>query len=477
MLSRTQTEELLRGIYETIDMVDPVRWKTIVTNAIHSQNDPWRTGNVPKESFDATRQERFWLQYLTWKRFVSKCALKSGHAFKRSFWRDLLDPVNRQAVALADPIALLGEDLLVNISLALATDEPFSNSCATTLMHETVQEALTVPTTKAEDLNDAGFGQQHPGGYADAVSLHEQAIACSPQFSLARINKGIGLKNLGRFDEAIACYDHVIQNIDTDYKKAWHNKGVALMHLGRDRDALLCFDRALQIDPHYAVAARVREQFAMRVSPATDAAAANKSVVGYAEQLVQHPQASQLWKMAQSLQQRGNLDAAERLANQALTLLPDHPLLMSWRADFLFHLGRIDEAERILELAIKVAPTIGQFWTDVCRCRLERKNFQGALQAAEEAVRLAPEDSMGWANRAASLSGLNQLKEGRDSARHATELDPRNEWAWLHLGQTNWRLGRRDEAELAFKQLLSVCPNFREGDRVRKMIQMVRNGD
>lgn len=474
MLSRGQTQELLRSVDSAFDHSDPNRWKSVVSKVIQSDKDPWTS--IPQGSREPGRHDRFLTQYLTWKRFLSKCALQNGQAFGRVFWQDLLHPLKRQVLAASDPRALLGEELLFEITLALANDEPFSNSCATTLMSEMVQEWMATPFTRAEEVNDAGFGQHHPGGYANAQVLHEQAIGLSPQFSLAWINKGIALKNLDRLEEAIECYDHVINYIDADYKKAWHNKGVALMHLGRHEDALLSFDRALAIDSQYESAKRAREHCARLVNQVAPPTGPDELINRYARQLAEHPHAAQLWQMAQALRENGNVEAAERLLQQALALLPDNPLMLSWRADSLFHLQQYDEAEKQLLQAIEIAPTIAPFWTDLCRCRLERRDFSAALEAADEAVRLAPMESMGWANRAAALTGLGRYTDGNNSARQGTELDPRNAWAWLHLGQTAWLLDLRPEAARAFEHLLIVCPDFPQRDRVDRMLQIVREG-
>ncbi len=40
-------------------------------------------------------------------------------------------------------------------------------------------------------------------------------------------NKGIALKDLGKYEEAIQAYDKAIE-IKPDYHLAWNNKGIAL---------------------------------------------------------------------------------------------------------------------------------------------------------------------------------------------------------------------------------------------------------
>ena len=52
-------------------------------------------------------------------------------------------------------------------------------------------------------------------------------INIDPKYTDACCKKGIALKELERYDEAIQCYDQAI-NIDPKYTLAYHNKGSAL---------------------------------------------------------------------------------------------------------------------------------------------------------------------------------------------------------------------------------------------------------
>jgi tetratricopeptide (TPR) repeat protein len=67
------------------------------------------------------------------------------------------------------------------------------------------------------------------------------------------MNKGASLSNLGRSEEALACYDRALA-INPQDAEAWSNKGNALGALGRSEEALACYDRALAINPQLAQA-------------------------------------------------------------------------------------------------------------------------------------------------------------------------------------------------------------------------------
>ncbi len=65
--------------------------------------------------------------------------------------------------------------------------------------------------------------------------------------------KGRTLYNLGRYDDAIMCYDKAI-GIDPDNADSWNNKGRAMYFLGRYYEAITSLNKAIEIDPDNAVA-------------------------------------------------------------------------------------------------------------------------------------------------------------------------------------------------------------------------------
>jgi tetratricopeptide (TPR) repeat protein len=57
--------------------------------------------------------------------------------------------------------------------------------------------------------------------------LNDQVIKIDPNNCYTFNNKGNSLKNLGKFNEAIECYDQAIK-IYPNYCNAFYNKGISL---------------------------------------------------------------------------------------------------------------------------------------------------------------------------------------------------------------------------------------------------------
>lgn len=65
------------------------------------------------------------------------------------------------------------------------------------------------------------------------------------------LNKGIELGEIGRYEEAISCFDAAIK-IDEKYADAWYNKGEALFYVNQYEDALHSLDKYFQLSPSIA---------------------------------------------------------------------------------------------------------------------------------------------------------------------------------------------------------------------------------
>jgi len=64
-------------------------------------------------------------------------------------------------------------------------------------------------------------------------------------------NKGLALYFLGKYEEAIKCYDKAIE-IDPNDADVWNNKGDSMDSLGKYEEAITSYDKAIEIDPNDA---------------------------------------------------------------------------------------------------------------------------------------------------------------------------------------------------------------------------------
>jgi serine/threonine protein kinase len=106
-------------------------------------------------------------------------------------------------------------------------------------------------TEKVLDLAYRGLSLNKIGRYQEALACYERAIASVPDDSFLWRGKGAALEHLGRNTEALACFEQAIKVDPTD-AVAWNCKGAVLGRIGRFEEALACLDRALDITPNDA---------------------------------------------------------------------------------------------------------------------------------------------------------------------------------------------------------------------------------
>ncbi|HYA33723.1 MAG TPA: tetratricopeptide repeat protein, partial [Candidatus Bathyarchaeia archaeon] len=95
----------------------------------------------------------------------------------------------------------------------------------------------------ARECANKGVTLSRLGRYDEAIACYDKALELDPRLVSAWTGKGVSLYHLGHYEEAIACYDKALE-LDPRYTKAWGNKGVSLRHLGRSVEALQCYDTA-----------------------------------------------------------------------------------------------------------------------------------------------------------------------------------------------------------------------------------------
>ena len=72
----------------------------------------------------------------------------------------------------------------------------------------------------------------------------DKSINLDPNNSTTFVNKGISLKNLNWFDNAIECFEKALQ-INPLNSESLFNKGLCLSRLNRNEKAIEYYDRAI----------------------------------------------------------------------------------------------------------------------------------------------------------------------------------------------------------------------------------------
>jgi tetratricopeptide (TPR) repeat protein len=164
-----------------------------------------------------------------------------------------------------------------------------------------------------------------------------------------------------------------------------------------------------------------------------------------------------------ALAQNRDIPRAAAIAEQALAEGFEHPLLLNVVAARLEAEGRLEEAVRLLERAVALAPedVPARNALALCLQRLDRP--AEALRHLDELLGKHPGLGFAHASKGNALIALGALGLARDSHLRALELDPGNLAAIGSLASIATHRGEHAEARRWAQQLLVRMPGFPDG--------------
>jgi Flp pilus assembly protein TadD len=135
----------------------------------------------------------------------------------------------------------------------------------------------------------------------------------------------------------------------------------------------------------------------------------------------------------------------------------------------LSDMGELEEAIACLEAATRIPPGQSRVYTALGVAYARHKKPTEARRALEEAVRLDPEDSYALRNLGSVLLGLRgDEARARSLLKKATELAPKDQQAWLGLGNAEEALGHTADADEAYLKALEINPHGPVAEKVQE---------
>lgn len=267
-----------------------------------------------------------------------------------------------------------------------------------------------------------GIAQRAKGRLAEAVDSYRRAIEIAPGAMAAWLNLGNVQLDLRRFDEAERAYREAAAAAP-DNLLASLRHGIALRYVRDLETASRRFDSILLAVPDHPDALIQKGLVLEDQGQEVAAMDCYERVLGR-----DASNAGALYRKANLLRLRGDLDAADAVLGSAMRCLPADP-------DAAFELGT--------QLLIQ-----DRFW-EAAAC------FQRVLE-------LAPLDALAWSNLGQSQRHSGLLDAAERSFRRAIEIQPDFAMPWQGLGAVEVRFGRLDAALYAFRRAYALDPEFVE---------------
>jgi tetratricopeptide (TPR) repeat protein len=224
--------------------------------------------------------------------------------------------------------------------------------------------------------NSRGIKSFHSAQYQEAIEYFDKAIEFGPEnlddslysdFKAFNIEldgkytpyyyKGFALSGLGKHEDAIKCYERVIE-LAPNSEHAYYCKGSALLALGQYETAIVFHDKALELNPK-SVAAQVGK------SEALTSLGKNQDVVNHAQKAIELgiESAKVYLEQGMAFLNLGKDKEALNCFEKSIGLNPSDYVAHTNKGLALGNLGDHQSAEKAIKEAIKLNPECEELYT------------------------------------------------------------------------------------------------------------------
>lgn len=170
-------------------------------------------------------------------------------------------------------------------------------------------------------------------------------------------------------------------------------------------------------------------------------------------------QAAALRNLSKVLSWAGKRDEADRLALQAVALIPDDVEARHQAGNACLRQGRFQQAAEHYQAALKLDPSYAPAAYGLGLVYLEQNKLKEAVRWFTKAVELDPKFADAEYNLAKAYDGLGQLDEAERHYRRAYELSPQAADVLNDLGVLAAKRGNTAQAADYFRKALQLDPN------------------
>lgn len=180
-----------------------------------------------------------------------------------------------------------------------------------------------------------------------------------------------------------------------------------------------------------------------------------------AQHLSQHPNDPEAHSLrGYCLAELEKYDEAIVAARTAIEMAPDSPhpyyvysLVLAGRNNFA-------EADKAITNAIAIDPYDVDYFAQLATIKFHQRRWEGALTAAEEGLKLDPEDEPCTNLRAMALVKLNRKAEAGAALQSSLERAPENAASHANMGWSKLEVGEPKEAMTHFREALRLQPDM-----------------
>jgi superkiller protein 3 len=373
---------------------------------------------------------------------------------------------------------------------------------------ESLTKALTINPNFSEALGTLGNVYEKIGDYRNALGSYEKSIMIDPENAISWVYKGNILYTLGKIQEAVECFDTALKfnpNLKLalekkekvsrylDKKKeASENivkqmeKALSLKNEGKLEEALNCYEQTLPFlldDNTIKYCNEQIRELKEKISIKNIELVAKNKILKEVDEIYKKakeqislnsyryaitlldkglkldPNIKELWSLKGiAFEKLHNYRIALENHNEALKLDPEDNTLLVHHGRVLMYLGRWDE---VLDVADKIL-TINPNYQPAKNLRKNAIEQRSTYKEFEQKLVDSPDKGENWLRKGLFFKSLGFLEVALEFFEKSLEFNPNNEETLYAKGRLLLRRGETVESINLFEEVLKINPNFTE---------------
>jgi tetratricopeptide (TPR) repeat protein len=290
------------------------------------------------------------------------------------------------------------------------------------------------------------------GRHSEALAAAEVLAAAAPHNRDILYLIAANQRCLNQIEEALATSQRLEQQ-HPRFSLLYQERGYCYMTLRDVPRAMDAFLRGVDINPALAASWNSLERLYCLIGDERNAAAA-------AERVSALKRLSPEVVKAGSLFSDGDLSAAENILRPYLLKSGDDVEALRLLARIEHQWEVLDDAESLLEAALKLAPNYLAARLDYVRVLLDRQKYLRAREELDTLLKLEPGNSHYLSLRAAACVGLGEHEQAIALYRQLLAASPSSADLQVSLGHALKAVGRRKEATESYQMAAAARPSF-----------------
>lgn len=308
--------------------------------------------------------------------------------------------------------------LWCNMSSVYTNLEQFDEALAALL------KAVETDPLDTDSLAMLGQLQSSLGEFPDAAETLRKATEIDPQSIELRLSFSRSLFQAGHDDEGEKVAEEAL-SMAPDNPDLLFLLGGQYLENKRFDEAAELLQRAYSILPHPMIANNLSEAF-------TELESREEAINLLEEAVINWPEEMKLWNQLGAIKlDEGLWMEAKSAFLRALEIEPDAILVKQNLARCLLTIGSAREATAMLEELLPIHPDRHKLFSDLALAAATTGDWIGMETFIRRALEERPNEADNWVNLAQSLVGQVRRAEAIEAANHALKLDPDNAAAYV----------------------------------------------